>query len=140
MLGKLAKYLRLIGLDAVHLRDLSEIKRMSGDKEPWILITRRTRPTGYLKTVVVHSEVARQQLTELKDLLQPLVDRSKVLNRCIECNVFLEDVERNEVEHKVPEFVFHNYSRFRKCPSCNRTYWEGSHTRHMSELLKELLD
>lgn len=140
MLGKLAKYLRLLGLDAVYLRDLSELKKRSGTEEPWLFLTRRAKPPGDVPAIVLHSEVSRRQLTQLKDLLRPLVDRSKVLNRCIECNVLLEDVDRGDVEHRIPEFVFHHYAKFRKCPSCSRIFWEGSHARHMADLLKELLD
>jgi uncharacterized protein len=140
MLGKLAKYLRLLGLDAVYLRDLSQLKNMSESALPWIFITRRTRFAGSHRTLVVHSDLTRGQVAELKDILKPLIDRSQVLNRCIECNELLEDIERTEVEHRVPEFVFHYYRRFRECPSCNRIYWEGSHARHMTNLLKELLD
>jgi uncharacterized protein len=140
MLGKLAKYLRLLGLDAVYLRDISELKQMNESRESLILLTRRTKPAAPVRSVVVHSDVARRQLTELKDLIGTWVDRSKVLNRCVECNVPLEDIEKSEVEHRVPEFVFHHYSTFKKCPSCKRIYWEGSHARHMSDLLKELLD
>lgn len=140
MLGKLAKYLRLLGLDALYLRDLSQLKEAQNSEEPWIFITRRTKFTGPQRSLVVRSELVRRQIIELKDFLKPLIDPSKALNRCIECNVVLETIERNEVEHLVPEFVFHHYKTFRRCPSCKRVYWEGSHARHMSEVLKELLD
>lgn len=140
MLGKLAKYLRLLGLDAVYLKNSAQLKDISGSKESWVFVTRRTNATGAPASIVVRSELARRQVTELKPILRPLIDPSQVLNRCIECNVPLEDVERGEVEHRVPEFVFHHYKRFRKCASCNRIYWEGSHARHMTGLLKELLD
>lgn len=140
MLGKLAKYLRLLGLDAVYIRDPAQLKDMGESEEPWIFVTRRAKVTGMPTSIVVQSELARRQVTELKHLLRPLVDPTQVLNRCIECNVPLEDIERSEVEHRVPEFVFHHYKGFRKCSSCNRIYWEGSHAKHMTGLLKELLD
>lgn len=140
MLGKLAKYLRLLGLDAVYLRDISQLKSMSESEKPCIFITRRAKFIGCQRTLTIHSESARKQVTELKDHLKPLIERSKVLNRCIECNVLLEEVDRADVEHRVPEFVYHHYKRFKKCPSCKRIYWEGSHAKHMNDLLKELLD
>lgn len=140
MLGKLAKYLRLLGLDTVYLRDLSQLKSMSESEEPCIFVTRRARFIGCRKMLFIHSETAREQVAELKNHLKPFIDRSSVLNRCIKCNVPLGDVERSEVEHRVPEFVYHYYKKFKKCPSCKRIYWEGSHARHMTDLLKELLD
>jgi uncharacterized protein len=140
MLGKLAKYLRLLGIDATYVNDPSQLKGMDQSEEPWIFVTRRAKPTGYLRSYVVRSELARQQVNELKPILKPFIDPSKMLNRCIECNTPLEVIERTEVEHRVPEFVFHHYRRFRVCPSCNRIYWEGSHAGHMNDLLKELMD
>jgi uncharacterized protein len=140
MLGKLARYLRLLGLDAVYLRDLSALKSMSQTEEPFVFITRRTKPVGDVPVVVLHSELTRQQLGELKGFLKPLIDPSKVLNRCIECNVLLEHADKDDVEHRVPEFVFHHYRNFKRCLLCGRIYWEGSHAQHMSGLVKELLD
>lgn len=139
MLGKLAKYLRLLGLDAVYLSDPARLTDMRESEEPWIFITRRAKTTECQKSFVVHSELARGQVAELRDVLQPFIDPAKVMKRCIVCNISLEDIERNEVEQRVPEFVFHHYKRFRRCPSCERIYWEGSHTKHMSDLLEELL-
>lgn len=95
---------------------------------------------GDVPVVVLHSELTRRQLAELKVFLKPLIDPKKVLNRCIECNVLLEDIEKGEAEHRVPEFVFHRYARFKRCFLCGRIYWEGSHARNMSGLLKELLE
>jgi hypothetical protein len=62
------------------------------------------------------------------------------MNRCIECNVQLIDVEKNSIEQKVPEFVFHQYGQFRECPQCGKVYWEGSHTTAMSRLVKDIMD
>lgn len=140
MLGKLAKYLRLLGFDAVYLRDVSQLKSMDESEKPCIFITRRAKFAGCRGTLIVHCESAREQVIELKDHLKPLIDRPKVLNRCIECNVPLEEIDRTDVEHRVPEFVYHHYNKFKECTSCRRVYWEGSHAKRMNDLLKDILD
>jgi hypothetical protein len=53
--------------------------------------------------------------------------------------VQLVDVEKDSVEQKVPEFVFHQYGKFRECPQCGKVYWEGSHTAGMARLVEEIM-
>jgi uncharacterized protein with PIN domain len=62
------------------------------------------------------------------------------MSRCIECNRELIPVNKEEIEFLVPEFVFHNYSNFRRCPSCGKVYWQGSHTEGIRDLLQDLLE
>jgi uncharacterized protein with PIN domain len=49
-------------------------------------------------------------------------------------------VDKEEIEFLVPEFVFHNFSNFRRCPSCGKVYWQGSHTEGIRDLLQDLLE
>ena len=93
---------------------------------------------GYERTIYIKAENVHEQLRELKELIKPFIDSDKVLTRCINCNVLLIEVEKERVEHRVPEFVFHNYNLFRLCPHCERVYWPGTHTEHMSELIDEV--
>ncbi len=140
MLGKLAKYLRVLGFDTIYIRRPEALEDFKRAKSERFFLTRRKRETGYRKTVHINSELPLQQLRELKGLIRPYVKDGAVLNRCIECNEELVDVEKADVEPLVPEFVFHAYERFRMCPSCGKVYWEGSHAASMSALIKEILD
>ncbi len=83
----------------------------------------------------------REQLLEIREIIRPFVDPDKkIMNRCIECNVELMDVEKKHIEQKVPEFVFHQYEQFSECPRCRKVYWEGSHTTGMAELVQEIME
>jgi uncharacterized protein len=139
MLGKLAKYLRALGFDTAYLRSPAAIDTLAGEDPQRILLTRRHGCTGYPHSVIVHSEDVRQQLQELKGLIGPHIDTGQMLTRCLECNSQLMDAERKDIEHLVPEFVYHQYARFKRCPSCGKVYWAGSHTEHMAQVLKEVL-
>ncbi len=99
----------------------------------------RKGPSGFAKTVRIGSEIASGQLREIKALVKPAIDRGAVFGRCIECNVELLEADKTDIEPLVPEFVYHHYARFKICPSCKKVYWEGSHTRGMAALLKEVL-
>ena len=138
MLGKLAKYLRILGFDAAYIRSLKMLDRFTCHEEPTYFLTRRTSPVQYEQTIHIKAANAREQIRELRSLIGPHLDRTKVLQRCINCNELLVDADKQSIEHRVPEFVFHAYNAFKVCPSCNRVYWEGTHTKHMADLIKEV--
>jgi uncharacterized protein len=139
MLGKLAKYLRLLGFDASYARNKAALTdRLSQDPDR-ILLTRRSGSEFSSPTIHIRSELVREQLDEIKGLIKAGFNKDTALSRCVECNVSLAEVDKEEVESRVPEFVYHTYARFRLCPSCKRVYWEGSHAKGMGELIKEML-
>ncbi len=140
MLGKLAKYLRILGFDTIYIKNARAIEDYKRLKSERLFLTRRTKETGYERTVHIKSEVPLEQLREIKGLIRPHVKSGAVLNRCIECNNELVDVDKKDIEPLVPEFVFHTYVRFRMCPSCKRIYWEGSHTTGMAAMVKEVME
>jgi uncharacterized protein with PIN domain len=139
MLGKLAKYLRILGFDAAYAPTSGTLDRYRTHEGDRVLLTRRRGSSAFAKTVRIHSEIAREQLKEIRALIKPAVARPAVFGRCIECNVELIEADKADVEPDVPEFVYHHYARFKRCPSCGRVYWEGSHTSGMEALLEEML-
>jgi uncharacterized protein with PIN domain len=138
MLGKLARYLRLLGFDTLYARNATERERLRARHPDRLLITRARRTAGP-GVIPVTSEITREQLRELKNLLQPEITRGMPMSRCIECNRELLQVDKQEIECLVPEFVFHHYADFSRCPACGKVYWQGSHTQGMKDLLQELL-
>lgn len=139
MLGKLAKYLRILGLDAGYTRDVRILMQYQGSSDPPYFLTRSTRKPPYDRTILIRSDKVRDQLQEIKEFIQPFIDPGTVMNRCIECNVELADVEKKDIEQKVPEFIFHRYRLFRICTKCGKVYWEGSHTTGMASLVREIV-
>jgi len=139
MLGKLAKYLRLLGFDASYAPSVAALEGEMRRDPDRVVLTRRTKTDFSSPTVRVRSEIVRAQLDEIKGLINAGIDRKAVLGRCIECNLALVDADKTDVESLVPEFVYHAYARFRSCPSCQRVYWEGSHAKGMEKLIEEIL-
>lgn len=139
MLGRLAKYLRILGFDAEYVRNEAALKRYGQEADDRIFLTRRAKGTRFTKTVCIRSEQTREQLMEIRELIRSDLRIERVFSRCIECNTELVEVDKTEIESVVPEFVYHQYVRFKQCHSCGRVYWEGSHARGMDQLLKEIL-
>ncbi len=141
-LGRLARYLRMLGFDARWRNDArdDEIARISAAEHRILL----TRDSGLLKRrIVSHGYRVRdvdpqRQLAEVVDRLDLL--RSIVpFQRCLRCNDLLETVRKEDVADDLPPGVRERHDAFRRCPSCGRVYWAGSHHRRMERLISDLL-
>ncbi len=139
MLGRLAKWLRLLGYDTAFLNDASdhELARIAR-AERRILLTRDRALAARrgLDTLLIHSEQLDEQLEQVQDALGlPPVPS---LSRCSVCNVALDDLSPAEAADRVPPYIRRTHSEFRHCPSCHRVYWPGSHVEAMDEQLEDL--
>lgn len=140
MLGKLVKYLRILGLDTIYATSLAQLANYkSEDEPPYFFTKRKAQKIAYNNCIYVKSDNAIDQLTEIKNIIKPHIDTKTLMNRCITCNALLSDVEKADIERLVPEFIFHRYDSFRTCQSCKKIYWEGSHVEHMRGLVKEII-
>ena len=140
-LGKLARHLRMAGFDTLwtnHWND-DEIVQISAVQKRTILtrdkgmLRRREVERGYF----VRATESEAQLTEVVRALQ-LEGMLAPFTRCRECNVPLEEVSREAVLDRLPERVRDLYHRFKRCPGCERVYWEGSHFARMKGILERL--
>lgn len=140
MLGKLARWLVLLGYDAASAGDdgrpdsaLQEQARREGR----VFLTRDTRiaPVAGLRMLVVRSQRLEEQLRfVLKELgLKP--DRRRLFTRCTYCNAALASVPREEALPLVPPLVRELKTEFWRCPSCKRLYWNGTHTERTAAKL-----
>lgn len=142
MLGRLARWLRTLGYDAAYDPEIedSELVRRAVAEDRVILTRDRDlaeewRLEGCL---VLASEDPLDHLAAI-DREFGLGWPRPLFRRCLECNVALERAPGAEVEARVPERVRRRETEFRRCPSCGRIYWEGSHTRRMRRRLEETL-
>ena len=140
MLGRLAKYLRILGLDAEYTRDLFVLEQYKEQPDSPYFLTRKMKTISYERIIFIKSDKVREQLQEIREIIRPFIDPGKIMNRCIDCNVELVDVEKKDIEQMVPEFVFHQYAQFRSCPKCRKVYWEGSHAKGMAQLVREIME
>lgn len=139
MLGKLAKWLRVMGYDTHYqtfykMGELLEIT--SGGRR--LLSRYRQSTTRDPDSMLVHSDHVKDQLKEIRSLGLLTPDRSKWFSRCLICNDPLRTAEAAEAREHVPEYVFHQTpSGIRVCPSCCRFFWPGSHKEKMMRQLEK---
>lgn len=143
MLGRLARWLRIIGFDAAYIDGIedSDLVRISID-EGRILLTRdRALPSEWWidNYILVESVRPMEQLRQIVRQFD-LPWRERLFTRCTVCNEPLHTVDAEKVIGRVPERVLENSSRFASCRMCGRIYWEGSHVERMREKLEESLE
>lgn len=137
-LGKLAKWLRILGYDTLYDRgnaDRNFLGRVAGEGR--IALTRKRGLAGLSplpgRLVVVTADRVEKQIGEVVRMLGLNPDPGKRMTRCLRCNEPLEEVPKGTVDGLVPVYVYEKYERFRRCPSCRRIFWPGTHRQHMEE-------
>lgn len=132
MLGRLARYLRILGCDTEYVRGVTDdevLRRLRGTER--VLLTRdvglaaRSPRVQLLRAVDV-----RAQLVELWGAW-PGLSRVPRFDRCTECNGELElatSVEGGRPTGHAPEY---------RCHACGHRYWSGSHTARLERDLAE---
>jgi len=142
-LGKLTRYLRMMGFDVLYKNDFDddEIVRLSLIEKRTIL----TRDRGILKrSEVTHGywirsiKVNEQVIEVIKRFdLKKLI---KEFTRCIECNTILESICKNEIINELPPKVSQSQKSFSICPSCKKLYWKGTHHQKMLSFIQSVKD
>ena len=137
-LGKLARYLRLLGFDTVYDRELDDAAIASRSRDERRIVL--TRDRGLLKrSVVTHGHAVRSihadaQLLEIVEAFD-LRARIAPFSRCLKCNGPVRSVERELVEHRLPKYTRLAYDRFLRCEHCGSIYWPGAHFARLSSLV-----
>lgn len=140
-LGKLAKFMRLVGFDTYYRNNLedSEIINISLSSRRVIL----TRDIGILKTgKVTHGYFVRN--TNPFEQIKEIINRFQLENYinpftlCLLCNSELEPIDKVSIIERIPPKVKNMYDEFYYCEKCDKVYWKGSHYLEMKTKLENL--
>ena len=142
MLGSLARWLRVCGLDVFYdpMMDRSSLFRVA--REEGRTLFTRSRSFGELKDIppyiVIESDHLEDQLRQVKKEF-PEIDLFKdAFSRCVECNTPLVEVDKNSVKDEIPPRSFTLEGPFFRCPSCKKLFWPGTHVTRIKERLKAI--
>jgi uncharacterized protein len=143
--GKLARWLRVLGYDAVLFRQLDDRQmiRTALDEQRVILTKdaelgkRRLVSDGTLRVILVEEDDPELQVRDVIRTLN-LDCEYRPFSLCLECNQPLTVRDREEVRDLVPLHVLATQTEYRQCPACQRIYWQGTHWRAMVEKLRAL--
>ena len=143
MLGKLATYLRMAGVDSAYNKTISFpslIKTATAENR--IILTRRSGIPSADCTVAIYCINSNYPHEQLQDVLTKYairLDQARFFSRCLLCNEALVHLDKAKVIGNVPAYVTSTVSDFSQCPICNKTYWKGTHYQNMLRQLGNLL-
>jgi uncharacterized protein with PIN domain len=140
-LGKLAKYLRMLGFDIIYQNNYKapEILNIAETQKRVIL----TKSIALLKNKLVkwgywiRSKDLVKQLIEVVHRFD-LVAKIKPFSRCMLCNGMVKEVAKASIINKLPEKTNQYFEDFGKCELCGKIYWQGSHYHNMQDFIENL--
>lgn len=143
MLGKLARWLKVLGFDTYFEIDIPDNKLLKiALLEERIILTRDSKIPKIRNSknlVWIHSSDPLEQLKEVVQKLKLQIEPERFFTRCLECNGVLEKIEKEKVKDKVWPYVYKTQEDFVICPKCQRVYWEGTHVGRMKKKLREIV-
>jgi len=140
MLGRLAKWLRVLGCDVIygqHLTGYGLIRAARAEDRLILTRDRRLKQKQPPEFILIESDHYRDQLRQvMRECGLTLSD--PLFTRCLECNTVLQVRAKTTVQKLVPPYVYSTQEHFSWCPGCERIYWPATHHQKMVEELKRL--
>ena len=140
-LGRLTRYLRLLGFDSSYANDRTDGELLALSRgENRILLT---RDVGLLERAALvyggflHETDPRRQLREVLDRFG-LQQRIAPLTRCARCNGLIGPATPALARGRVPGGVLREQRRFSRCGECGQVYWPGGHLQRLRSRLAEI--
>jgi uncharacterized protein with PIN domain len=141
MLGRLGKWLRIMGVDCAYTRledDEETIEKAL--EEGRILLSRDTKMLSRKRLpehLFVESDHLERQLIQVLSIYR--IDPVKnAFCRCVRCNTRLERKTPEQAGDRVPYFVRQTQDNLAYCPACNRYFWGATHRSKMRTRLEQI--
>lgn len=140
-LGKLAKYLRIVGLDCLYCNTISDEELMDlSKKENRVILSSDWNLYRFVPSqryLFMKSQSPLKQLKEVCDHFK-VNPFEKIFKRCLVCNALLNPVDKKDVESIVPPRSYKWKEEFWQCSGCKRVYWPGTHHDAMMKNIRNI--
>ncbi|MGA2767055.1 MAG: Mut7-C RNAse domain-containing protein [Candidatus Bathyarchaeia archaeon] len=142
MLGKLARWLRMMGHDVKYSNNMDDSELLTiAKKQQRILLTRdfelyQHAVAKEVDAFYVQGQTEEQRLAELAKRFGISLEIDMATSRCPKCNTQVKPVSKEEVASRVEKSTFEHYTEFWECPKCGQVYWQGAHWTKIRETLK----
>ena len=142
MLGKLARWLRMMGHDVEYSNSMDDFELLTiAKKEKRILLTRdfdlyQHANATEVGAFYVEGQTEEERLAELATRFDISLEIDMATSRCPRCNVQVKHVSKEKVADRVEKNTFEHYDKFWMCPRCRQVYWQGAHWTNIRETLK----
>lgn len=141
-LGKLAKYLRLLGFDTLYQNDFGDEEIIEIAREQNRIILSRDklllRAPGVDHGYYVRNTEKHGQLIEVMEKFD-LYSQIRSFTRCMTCNAPLVSKSKETVRDRVDPEIYECFHDFSYCSDCDKVFWKGSHFDRMERLILDII-
>ncbi|MCS7124052.1 MAG: Mut7-C RNAse domain-containing protein [Candidatus Bathyarchaeota archaeon] len=142
MLGKLTRWLRMLGHNVKYSNKLDDTQLMAiAKKERRILLTRdlelyQQATAKGVKAFYVDGQTEAENLAKIAQKFGISLDVCMAKSRCPKCNAQVKPAPKEKVAGKVEESTYAHYNDFWECPKCGQIYWQGAHWARIRKTLE----
>ncbi len=143
MLGKLTRWLRMLGQDVEYTSSMADKALIQKAKKTnRILLTRDLQL--FQRAIARGAEAFLIESTNEAENLASLAKRFKFkleidlkTSRCPKCNTQIRYARKDSVINRIPETTSTYYDEFWECPNCKQIYWQGAHWTRIEKTLRD---
>ena len=143
MLGKLTRWLRMLGQDVEYSTQLSDDQLLAMAKtENRVLLTKdfelyQRAITRGIDAFYVEGSNEAERLAELSKRYGVPLEMNMTESHCPRCNAKLNAATKEQVKEDVEKNTYLYYDKFWKCPNCGHVYWQGAHWNQINNTLTQ---
>jgi len=143
MLGKLTRWLRMLGHDVVYTGSMDDKELIQKTKkEHRTLLTRDLELYQQAigkgaEAFLVEGKTEAEKLAKLAKRFGFKLEINVKVSRCPKCNTRINSVSKADILNKIPKTTSSYYNEFWECPSCLQVYWRGAHWKRIEKTLIE---
>ena len=141
MLGKLARWLRMLGHDVIYSvafddSELLELAKRGGR----VLLTndlelyKRAIGRG-MDAYYAEGKTEPKRLAEVAKRYGLTLEINMDTSHCPICNTKLQVAKKEELEDELEKNTYTYYDKFWRCPNCGQIYWQGAHWKQITQTL-----
>jgi uncharacterized protein with PIN domain len=143
MLGKLTRWLRILGHDVEYTGSMDDKELMQkAKKEDRVLLTRdvelfKQAIAKGAEAFLIEDPNQTANLASLAKRFKIKLEVNVKISRCPKCNGTIRTVSKSEIADKIPLTTSSNYNEFWQCQQCAQVYWRGAHWNRIQKTLDE---
>ncbi|MFW6093973.1 MAG: Mut7-C RNAse domain-containing protein [Pseudomonadota bacterium] len=140
-LGKLARWLRLLGFDTCYGNDIDdpELVRIAV-RDRRVLLTRDRRLLHHKALAHGYWVRAVDPERQVAEVMNRFALRSAIrpFHRCLACNGLIDPVPKQRVAHRLEPGTRRHYDTFYQCRDCAKVYWKGPHFARLEDAVERM--
>jgi uncharacterized protein len=143
MLGKLARWLRMLGQDVTYSVSFSDDELLDlAKKENRALLTRdfelykRVICRGF-DAFYVEGKTEAERLAAIAKRYGIPLEADMDKSNCPICNTKLKVADKEALKDELKPNTYMHYEQFWRCPNCGQTYWQGAHWKQIRQTLMQ---